>query len=165
MKEIMTLQNPDYPEIILRSIDAADLENLRTWKNAHRNAFFYREIITADAQKRWYDGYLEREHDYMFVIRHNSLPIGCIAFRRLDDRIDIYNVIMGRKEMGGKGYMGMALRLILDEAARQYPGLPLTLMVLKENPALHWYLKNGFSIVQEHETYFDLIAGNARQHS
>lgn len=165
MKEILMLQNHELPEITLRTIDVDDLENLRIWKNNHRNAFFYKEIITADAQKRWYDGYLEREHDFMFIIRHNDLPIGCIAFRRFDDRIDIYNVIMGCKEMGGKGYMGTALRMILDKAAQRYPGLPLTLMVLKENPALHWYLKNGFSKAREHETYFDLIAGKAHPHS
>lgn len=164
MREIITLQDPDHPEIKLYSIGTDDLENLRNWKNAHRDSFFFKDIITTDAQLRWYEGYQNREHDCMFVIRHDGLPIGCIAFRRLEDRVDIYNVIMGCKEMGGKGYMGIALRLILAEALKRYPELPLTLMVLKENPALNWYLKNGFTIAREYETYFDLVVATGNLH-
>lgn len=157
MTGTITLRAPGHPDLELRSIGTDDLENLRGWKNAHRDAFFFKEIITPEGQRKWYQGYLERPDDFMFVICHVGQAIGCIGFRSLGDKIDIYNVIMGTPAMAGKGYMSIALQLMLDEAARRYPDTPLTLMVLKSNPALNWYKKNGFLVSAEHDAYLDLL--------
>lgn len=162
MRESVLLTSPEFPELELHSINSGDLENLREWKNAHRDAFFYKEIITAERQLTWYQGYLERADDYMFVIKQIGQPVGCIGFRYLNESIDIYNVMIGVPEMAGKGYMGAALRVMTAEASRRYPGTPLTLMVLKDNPALNWYKKNGFIVTEEHDAYFNLLYSPAQ---
>lgn len=130
--------------VILHSIRRSDIEDLRQWKNNHRGSFFYKEIISPESQDRWYKGYLERTEDFMFVILAESRPVGCIGFRRIEDRIDVYNVILGVPEMGKKGYMSHALRMMCVYAKKLYPG-SISLQVLSDNPAIHWYRRNGFA--------------------
>lgn len=157
MQNSLILTVPGHSELELRAINSSDLENLRNWKNSHREAFFHRQTITTEQQQQWYKGYQQRDNDFMFIISHSDQPIGCIGFRRLEDKLDIYNVIMGNQQMSGKGLMRTALHTMIAEAARRYPGLPITLMVLKGNPAVEWYLKSGFSIESECDTYLNLL--------
>jgi RimJ/RimL family protein N-acetyltransferase len=157
MHNNLVLTLPCYPELVLRTIKSNDLENLRNWKNTHREAFFHQEIISPEQQQQWYQGYLQRPHDAMFIISYYDQPIGCIGFRKLEDRIDIYNVIMGDQQLSGKGLMRRSLHALVSEAAHQFPGLPVTLKVLKGNPALEWYLKSGFTIESECDTYLNLL--------
>jgi len=145
------------PELKLRTINRDDLEDLRNWKNTHRTSFFHQELISAEQQQQWYQGYLQRAHDIMFIISYSDQPIGCIGFRRLEDKVDIYNVIMGNQQLSGKGLMRKALHRLIDEAATRLPGLPVTLVVLKGNPAVEWYLKSGFTVASECDSYLNLI--------
>lgn len=145
----------------LHSIDLDDLERLRLWKNAHRDAFFFKGVITPEGQREWYEGYLARPDDFMFTIRLGGRAIGCIGFRGLGERVDVYNVILGEKDASGKGLMRDALLTMLTEAGRRYPGLPLTLVVLKDNPAVGWYLRSGFAVDSETDTYFTLRYASA----
>jgi RimJ/RimL family protein N-acetyltransferase len=132
--------------------DGADAELLRQWKNANREAFFHQEVISVSAQKAWLRGYLERDDDYMFLVHEAAVPVGCMGFRRIEDAVDVYNVILGRSEYGGRGVMGNALGHMIAYAWECYR-LPVTARVLTSNPAVRWYERNGFRIAVRFEGY------------
>lgn len=140
------------PNVVLRTIQVSDQENLREWKNENRKSFFYQEIIRPDDQKKWFSGYLAREQDYMFIVEVNDTGIGCMGIRLLSIGWDIYNVILGSQAYRGKGHMGRALQMMCNYALSLQPGR-VTAKVINSNPALNWYLQNGFyvaSVKQDH---------------
>jgi RimJ/RimL family protein N-acetyltransferase len=130
-------------DLVLRSISSEDIESLREWKNKNRKSFFYNKIITPGQQKKWYEDYSKRSDDYIFIINFMSSAIGCIGFRLSDGLIDIYNVILGKKEFGGRGLMGNALRLLCSYIIDSFKE-DITLNVLSNNKAKNWYKNNGF---------------------
>ncbi len=142
--------------VILRSIVEDDLELLRTWKNLNRTCFFYRELISPEMQAQWFVAYQQREHDSMFMVLHRNRRIGCLGFRRLEDRVDFYNIILGDQLSARAGLMASALELLCAEAGRRYPQLPIMVSVLRQNPALEWYYRRGFVLTTEHEDFVEL---------
>lgn len=136
----------------LRSIEAADLSNLRIWKNENRKSFFYQEIITPEQQNIWFQNYCKRLHDYIFVIEGNTQgPIGCMGFRLKDDKVDLYNIIRGVKKSGNI-FVHNAMYTMLAYIINTYDE-PIKCDVLKDNPAVEWYKKCGFAIWEEKEYY------------
>ncbi len=154
MKEHFTLVSPD-ANIALRTIAESDLENLRQWKNANRFAFFFQDVVTPEQQTAWFQGYLERSKDYMFIVQSEKRSIGCMGFRLLDNQADIYNVILGNPEMGGKGLMSKAMRLMCSYIAADF-SQDISAQVLRSNPAIGWYRKNGFRESAAHDTYVEV---------
>ena len=143
-------------DLSLLSATAADLENLRTWKNSQSEFFFHNELISTDQQQLWFSQFAQRLHDYMLIVYVDSKPIGCMGIRLLNSEWDIYNVILGDAAYGRKGHMGRALSTMIDMTLQQRD-LPITLKVLKHNPALGWYLKNGFVSLFEADDHYGLI--------
>jgi len=154
MKESFSLSSLEL-DAALRAITARDLEDLRAWKNAHRSGFFYQAIITSEQQVEWFQGYRERAHDWMFVVNHAGQAIGCMGLRLLDQHADIYNVILGRSESGGKGLMSQAIRLLCSFIAAEYTR-DIGAQVLRSNPARAWYQKNAFRETQSFDTYVEV---------
>ncbi len=71
---------------------------------------------------------------------------GCLGWRLLEPGLaDIYNVMWGVPGYGGQGLMGRALLLMCAQILAQGPW-PIMAKVVAGNPALGWYLKNGFVI-------------------
>lgn len=160
MDRLIKIQCTDIPEITLRSISDADQENLRTWKNRHRTSFFYQEIITPEQQKEWFQKYLGRQQDYMFIVEEvmgksaveERRPIGCLAFRQEDDdTIDLYNIIRGQESIHVT--MKDAMHLMLNYIKANFANKRIKCDVLKDNPAVWWYRKCGFAIWEEKEYY------------
>ncbi len=141
-----------FDNIVLRSIDENDIDNLRMWKNANREAFFYNKIITRDDQKKWYDEYICRKKDYIFMVLYKDVKIGCIGFREINGIIDIYNVILGKNEFGRKGLMSKALATICSYIFNNFKG-DITTKVLYSNQVKSWYKKNGFRKISRIEDY------------
>lgn len=139
----------------LRTIHQIDNENLREWKNANRFSFFFQDIITPEMQTEWFQKYLARANDFMFIVAYRDQSIGCMGFRMLDHHADIYNVILGRSELGGKGIMGQALQLMCSFIYAKFTR-EIGLQVLKTNPAVDWYLKNNFIEIADRESHFVL---------
>jgi RimJ/RimL family protein N-acetyltransferase len=143
-------------KIVLRSATLNDNENLRKWKNSQKMYFFYQDEIDQEMQNQWFAKYCSRELDIMVIIEINKIPIGCMAIRFIDDKWDIYNVILGEESYGGKGFMGMAFKELL-KLGLSIRNKEISLNVLKHNPAVNWYLKQGFTICEEHEGYYYMI--------
>lgn len=143
------------PGLRLRSATAQDLDNLRSWKNAQSQFFFHQTEISPAQQRAWFEAFAQRPHDYMLMVDHQGTAKGCMGIRLLDTEWDIYNVILGDPAFGKQGHMGRAFAAMLDMALQQR-ALPITLKVLKHNPAVGWYLKNGFATAFEAEDHFGL---------
>jgi len=158
-KEKVRLQSPTDKKLFLRSIDVGDLELLRQWKNDHRSSFFFQEIIKPDEQERWYDEFCKRQNDYMFLVCYDDLRIGSMGFRLIDNVIDIYNVMLGIEDYSGQGLMSKSLSLMNQFIASRYICL-ITAKIVKNNPALKWYEKNGFKIIETNERYYLVILNN-----
>ena len=147
MKRKITISATNDAAVVLRSAEWTDLESLRAWKNANRQYFFFKDLIDSDGQRRWFRGHLQRPDDYMFMVIADSKAIGCLGIRVLDDGLDIYNVILGDERFGRKGIMSRGIRMMMKFACDRHPGLPVRLKVLKNNPALQWYERNGFHAI------------------
>ncbi len=139
----------------LRAVTKDDCEHLRTWKNANRFSFFFQDLITPQQQSEWFEKYVSRSDDYMFIATRGALPLGCMGFRMLSGKADVYNVILGRAEMGGKGWMGQALQLMCSFIRSRHTG-EVALKVLRGNPAVAWYRANGFVETAAREDHFEL---------
>ena len=153
--ERLQLASNDLPQLTVRAILEEDIESLRTWKNAYRDRFFFQDVITPEMQQEWFQAYLLREHDFMFVVMHADQRVGCLGFRLLADRIDFYNVIVD-SHSARKGYMSHALDLLCDAARKRYPRLPVMVSVLRSNPDMKWYLERGFTVTSEQAAHMEL---------
>lgn len=160
MNRKIVLESPVYSGISLRAIGREDLENLRTWKNENRQYFFFQGIISPEGQRQWFEDYSKREHDYMFLVLSEGHSAGCMGFRLLEGKGDIYNVILGVTGMGGRGIMGKALNIMCSYALKKYPS-GLALKVLIGNPAREWYFRNGFRKIETKKDHLVLEADPA----
>lgn len=142
MNRPYALSCPDAPAVRLRAIGEQDLEELRLWKNAHKNAFFFKGEITPAMQRQWHQGYLARADDAMFMVEAEGRKAGCLGFRLKGGVADFYN-ILGAPGAGGKGVMSHAMRLMASHVLKERAG-KAGCLVLKDNPALAWYEKLGF---------------------
>ncbi len=147
---------PESSNLLVRTIVAEDIELLRLWKNTYRDRFFSQQVITADMQQNWFRSYLRAQHDFMFVVVHGDARIGCLGFRRREDRVDFYNIIPGERYHARKAYMSLALDWVCAHVRRHYPGAPIMVSVLRTNPDLAWYSRRGFTLTREHETFVEL---------
>lgn len=146
----------DAVAVRLRTVAASDCENLRNWKNAHRHAFFYQKLISPGEQMGWFRAYRERPDDHMFIVEAPS-DVGCMGFRLLEEKIDVYNVIRGVAGSSRKGEMRDALRLMCAYALSRYGGREIGCKVLTDNPAVAWYERCGFVRRARQETYYEMV--------
>lgn len=153
MKSILTITSNKLSYLELKSIDEKDIDVIRIWKNEHREYFFLKDIISEEKQRKWFESYIYRENDYILKINLNGKAVGCIGFRLLDPTIDIYNVILGVKEIQGKGVMSDAIKMLCYFLKEKY-NKDITAKVLINNPAIDWYKKNGFIIADQREDYY-----------
>lgn len=149
MKKSIILENDGY--VRLRSANYPDIELLREWKNKNKESFFYHKDISEAQQIQWFSSYIQKENDYMFIIEENVEnkfePIGCMGFRVQGDDIDLYNIIRGTKSRTSAS-MYEAMYIMLSYI-RTIWNLPIKCDVIKDNPAVNWYLKCGFIILEE----------------
>lgn len=141
----------------LRSASILDLENLREWKNSERNYFFHQTLIEVEQQRSWFNTFCQRPNDYMLILEIDGVSIGCMGIRLLNNNAwDVYNVILGVASFGKQGHMSRALTAMLQVARNEFD-FPIKLKVLRSNPALNWYQKNGFIIEYEETDHFGLL--------
>lgn len=135
----------------LRPIGLGDLEFLRESKNRNKESFFHREEISPDQQAAWFAEFMTRPDDHMFVVQVDGVPVGCMGYRLGTDDLDFYNII--RSSDTAPGVMHKALRSLIDVALERYPAREVQARVLVRNPAIGWYQRCGFRIVQATEDY------------
>jgi nitrite reductase/ring-hydroxylating ferredoxin subunit/RimJ/RimL family protein N-acetyltransferase len=144
MNKAFVLSSSELP-VTLHAIGPSDLEDLRLWKNANKQAFFFKREISPEGQLQWFNGYLSRPEDFMFIVRAQGVKTGCMGFRIDDGYADCYNII-GAPEGRGKGYLGQAMRLMCSFIQGEH-AKDIGCRVLIGNPARSWYEKCGFAVI------------------
>jgi ribosomal protein S18 acetylase RimI-like enzyme len=139
----------------LRAIGEEDLMFLRQWKNQQKQFFFHQQDISPEQQMQWFESFVTRPHDLLFMTVYAGHVFGCMGIRWLDSYWDIYNVILGDDAFGKRGLMGNAFNSLLHYALT-LKSAPITLQVLKHNPAVGWYHKHGFKITEEYDNHFSM---------
>jgi len=152
----LVISSQKYPEISLHSITQTEIEILRVWKNNNRSAFFYKGIITSSDQINWFQNFLRRPDDHMFIVQVNSHNIGCMGIRFVENCWDVYNVILGESAYAKTGYMGHGFQMMCSFAIGE-KDMKVMAKVLKDNPALGWYLKNSFRILSDEGDFVSII--------
>ena len=149
----LILSLAEHPDLRLRAIGEEDIENLRVWKNKNKGSFFLNRDILPEEQQKWFAAFSARDDDFMFVVEQLAdgewQSIGCLGFRKLADEgcVDAYNIMRAVKIEPSSFTMSEAFRAMLAFAAEKYEDLPIRCKVLCGNPAVEWYKKNNFSIV------------------
>ena len=147
-KNIIITENSRH--VRLRAANDSDIELLREWKNSNKKSFFYQQEISKAQQAEWFSAYKQRENDYMFmveeIIEGKHIPVGCMGFRILNNYIDLYNIIRGAESSIGVS-MHRAMYIMLNYIRNKW-NAPIQCDVLKDNPAVNWYLKCGFVILE-----------------
>lgn len=155
MDRPLTLRATSSPAVSLRAAGPGDLEELRVWKNANTAAFFFKDPITPEMQRRWYEGYLERPGDHMFMVEHEGAKAGCMGFRVMKDgAIDTYNM-MAAPGFKGKGLMKAAM-LVMCSYILDRHGRDVGCRVVLGNPAVKYYESCGYRVVGESEGHHAL---------
>ena len=146
----------------LRPIEYKDIEKLRIWKNQNRRAFFHKEVITPVQQYLWYNDYMTKEDDLMYIVEYQDIPVGCMGYRLMEDHIDIYNVILGNKKFGGKGLMSKALQIMCGRIWEHYNEDIIVKVLNTNHKAISWYSNNGFTqiFLTDDYTLMTILRGN-----
>jgi hypothetical protein len=140
----------------LRVAEVTDIEYLRELKNSHREYFFHKLEISHQQQFEWFAEYQSRLNDFMFIVSLNNVRLGCMGIRLRDNAWDVYNVILGDQRYKGAGWMGRAFQAMLSFSIGIHQA-PIGLSVLKNNPAIWWYEKNGFKVASEFSDHFMML--------
>jgi ribosomal protein S18 acetylase RimI-like enzyme len=84
------------------------------------------------------------------VLASNRDIVGCMGIRWVDKTggWDIYNVIGASSIYKGKGVMSYGLGELIRFALNKRDA-PIELVVLKDNPAVGWYERNGFTKLRD----------------
>jgi len=143
----------------LRSINQADIELLRKWKNKNKTYFFHTSIITVEQQLNWFESFCLRDDDHMYIVEElceeKPIKVGVVGWRIKKKYADIYNIMRGERGHCDGYSMGQALRLMISYIWKK-ENLSIRCVVLRNNPALEWYISNGMEIVGEDSLSFDL---------
>lgn len=89
------------------------------------------------------------------IIVLEGQDIGVISIQRRPDGIFMSKIYI-LPPFQGRGIGTQLIRSVLDDAFEQ--GLPVTLRVLKVNPARKLYERLGFKIIEEAESRYDMRA-------
>ena len=142
MNNLAFAPRDDLGPVRLRLAEPQDLELLRTWRNRHTHRFFQQESVTPEAQRRWYESYLTRPDDYMFMVLQGPTPIGCIGGRLVGKEWDVYNPILGVLSSRYKGSMDKALALLIS-FLKEKRDLPVRAEVLSDNLRCLAFVQRG----------------------
>jgi len=140
--------------MLIRLINEGDLTDLHKWKNDNKEAFFSQKTISSEQQIKWFTEYQKRPNDFMFMVLVDSVGVGCMGIRIIDNKWDIYNVMVCQ-EYSRRGLMSTALKDMLHFVSFNRK-IPITVEVLKSNSAVDWYKKNSFVVTSERKDCYCL---------
>ncbi|MHB0989221.1 MAG: GNAT family N-acetyltransferase [Bellilinea sp.] len=134
--------------ICLRLLEEKDPPLTLAWRNQDsiRKWFFHSDLLSKSQHLAWYQQYLQRDDDYIFIIemleQKKRVPVGQIALYHIDwqNRSAEYGRLMiGEPAAQGKGIAREATKMVLEIGYKTL-GLDLIyLEVLESNFAVSQY--------------------------
>ena len=135
----------------LRLIEESDLQQTLAWRNREDARVWFKSSneLTLTQHLDWFDRYLTKDNDFLFIIEAMGKPVGQASVYGIDWETGSAEVgrFLVAPESAGRGYIGggceALIRLCTDVLHLRY----LFLEVLPGNePAIHLYRKNGFAV-------------------
>lgn len=137
--------------IRLRLLSEEDLPLTMAWRNKERSRgmFRKREVISKEGHGLWFQSYLAREDDFVFVIEtRDGLPIGQISLYQVNPPTgdaELGRMMIGEDAFLRKGHALEAIELLVGTTAPALGLEEVYLEVRLENlPAIGLYKKAGF---------------------
>lgn len=146
--------------IRLRLLEESDLPMTLKWRNQDhiRKWFIHSDLISPEKHREWFDAYLLRDNDYLFIIEETenlNKPVGQISLYNIDgDRkwAEYGRLMIGEADARGRGLAKEASRLLLQYAFKVLGMERVELEVFRDNePAIAIYRSCGFREVSELE--------------
>jgi UDP-4-amino-4,6-dideoxy-N-acetyl-beta-L-altrosamine N-acetyltransferase len=137
----------------LKRIREEDLETLRAWRNAEkiRDNMLYREYITPEMQKEWFDK-INNYDNFYYIIYYKNEAVGLINNKNTDRSVGssdsglfLYN------EKYYNSFVPIAASFILIEVGFYLlRGRDVKIKVLRQNEkAIKYNLKIGFELMED----------------
>ena len=141
----------------IRKMCEGDLDILMVNKNKNKKYFFLKEDITPNKQLEWFKFMEKQKDNFMFICLNDDKPFGCMGYRKINNVIDIYNVMRFNKSNIS---MSECLLEMIGEIKKKYIDEIIQVLVLEDNPAIKWYEKNGFDIIDHKDKFVKMILKN-----
>lgn len=141
--------------LLLRPLEEKDLITTLQWRNQDdvRMNFFHKDIISYEQHHKWFENYLIKKDDIVFVGEFDGEIIGQLAIYDIDTltkKAEVGRFIIS-PEYAGKGYMKKLINLLF-ELCGNLKIETLYLYVIPTNyKAISLYEKLGF-VVKENTT-------------
>jgi RimJ/RimL family protein N-acetyltransferase len=108
--------------LTLRPLFHDDIERVRQWRNQDsiRTSFIDQNIISSEQQQKWFQLYLEKVSDMMFIIEVNNQPVGAAALYNMNESsIEFGRLMIGESSALGKGIGAEASQLLVRFAINE----------------------------------------------
>lgn len=138
---------------VLKPLELHDIDSLRILRNKDQNriCFLYSEIISEEQQRKWYEGYLEKDGDYMFAIFKENRPddfLGAAAiynFNNENNSAEFGRIVLDKTKLTGSGIGTLVTNEICNFSFKQFNLNEIVLEVFEDNvAAVKTYEKVGF---------------------
>ncbi len=144
--------------VLIRQLEAEDIELLRKWRNDKETTKFLRDVgyITEEMQRRWYESYLDNEHDLVFAIEETEelgRVVGSLSLYDWDKEkktCEIGKIQIGDIDAHGKGIGRKTLVMAMKIAFKKLGILKIVASVHPDNiQAYKNDMAIGFRVVGE----------------
>ncbi len=142
-------------EICLRMCQFTDLPLTLSWRNKEdiRQWFFNSDPITMEGHRSWFQNYLERDNDFLFIIEYEKTPVGQISLYNInwENQTGEYGrLLIGDPIARGRGVSKRATNILLKIGFDELLLNEINLEVKKTNlAAINVYSSCGFKIIEE----------------
>ena len=139
--------------IQLRLLAESDLMMTLAWRNQEhiRKWFIHPDIISPEQHRKWFEEYVERDNDFLFIIEETQnlgKPVGQISLYNIDwseNRGEFGRLLIGDPEGIGRGLAKEATRAALQLAFETFRLQEVFLQVFRHNvTAIAFYQGCGF---------------------
>lgn len=150
----------------LRLLEEVDLPRTLAWRNQDhiRRWFVHSEVIAPEQHHRWYEGYRERDDDFVFVIEETQAlgkPVGQVSLYRIDwarRQAEYGRLMIGEADATGRGLAHEATNVLLNHAVTVWGILEIELEVFADNTAaIAIYRACGFRLHEERGALLHMV--------
>jgi len=140
-------------DLLFKPVEESNIEVMRKWRNLDsiRKSFIYQGIISSTQQEEWYNDYLNKVDDIMFMIQHKGTDVGTVALYNIDTnkkRAEFGRLVVGEKTARGLKIGTKAVKEICKFAVEELGLSTIILEVFEDNQyARKAYEEVGFCVI------------------